>query len=173
MNYSGYYPCDNLNGEGYRVTLFVSGCGRKPKCQFCHNQKAWDFNYGDKYTEEFHEEILRDCSFDYIDGLSILGGEPMDNLSSGELLKLVRDFRELYPNKTIYCWTGYIYENLIKDDFKLEFIKELDYLIDGDFQIDKKDLNLGYAGSSNQRWIDVKRSLKESKVVLYKEKKGE
>ena len=111
---------------------------------------------------------MRDCSFDYIDGLSILGGEPMDNLSGGELLKLVRDFRKLYPNKTIYCWTGYTYEDLIKDEIKLEFIKELDYLIDGDFQIDKKDLNLGYAGSTNQRWIDIQKSLKENNIVLYK-----
>ena len=91
----------------------------------------------------------------------------MDNLQSGELLTLVKDFRKLYPNKTIYCWTGYLYENLIKDETRLQFIKELDYLIDGDFQIDKKDLSLGYAGSTNQRWINVKKSLNKGEVILY------
>lgn len=169
MNYGGLYPYDTQNGLGYRVTLFVSGCGKIPKCKGCHNKKAWDFNYGAKYTNDTYAEIMSAISKPYIRGLSLLGGEVMDNLSGGELLKLVRDINKLYPHKDIYCWTGYLFENLIKDETRLEFIRELDVMIDGEFIQEMRNLSIGYAGSTNQRRIDVKKSLLEGRTIIWEE----
>lgn len=165
MNYSGLYFYDTQNcQDGFSVTLFVSGCKRR-LCKHCHNKQAWDFNYGKEYTKETEEEILENMAYGHISAFSVLGGEPLDNLSSGELLNLISKIRELYPNKLIYCWTGYTYEEAIKDNKKKEFIEKLDYLIDGEYIHERKNLNLGYAGSDNQRKIDIKETIKNSRVI--------
>ena len=133
MNYAKLCLDDATNGIGYRTTLFVSGCGKQPKCKGCFNKDAWDFNFGFKYTEETKEKILNNLSKTYIRGFSLLGGEPTDNLYDGLLLDLVKSIKILYPNKTIYCWTGYTFEELIKDPIKLEFLQYVDMLRDGEF----------------------------------------
>ena len=167
MNYSQLIGCDVNNAIGFSVTLFVSGCGKNPKCKGCHNSIAWDFNYGEPYTQETEDKIIKALSNPHIGTLSILGGEPMDNLSGGELLKLVRRVRRELPDKKIFCWTGYLYENLIKDEQRLEFIKELDFLRDGEYIPELRNLNQRFQGSTNQRSIDVKQSLMKGEVIEY------
>lgn len=168
MHFSGIYANDTLNGIGFRVSLFVSGCGRAIKCKSCQNKKAWNFSYGEKYTQDTHNEIMEYLKPSYIKGISLLGGEVFDNLDGEELFDLVNDIKETYGDgKDIWCWTGYLYEDLIKQPRKREFISYLDILVDGDFQIDKKNLNNAWRGSENQRLINVQESLKQNKVVLY------
>lgn len=168
MNYAKLCLDDSANGIGYRTTLFVSGCGKQPKCKGCFNKDAWDFNFGFKYTEETKEKILNNLSKPYIRGFSLLGGEPTDNLYDGLLLDLVKSIKFLYPNKTIYCWTGYTFEELIKDPIKLEFLQYVDMLRDGEFIPELKNLDQYLQGSSNQRYVDVKASLEKGEYVEYK-----
>ena len=167
MNYSQLISCDTNNSIGFSVTLFVSGCGRSPKCKGCHNSIAWDFNYGELYTQYTEDKIIKALSNPHIGTLSILGGEPMDNLNSRELLKLVRRVRKELPDKKIFCWSGYIFEDLIKDKQRLEFIKELDFLRDGEYIPELRNLNQKFQGSTNQRSINIQESLKKGKVVLW------
>ena len=130
MNYSAIYYDDTVNGNGIRVSLFCSGCKRRC-CPKCHNKKAWDFNYGNKFTEIEEDSILDYLSKPYVTGISILGGEPMDNLDDGILINLVKNIKNKYPNKTIYVWSGYTYEELILDENGKEFLKYIDMLRDG------------------------------------------
>lgn len=168
MNYSGLYFYDTQNcQDGFSVTLFVSGCKRR-LCKHCHNKQAWDFNYGKKFTKEVEEEIFDNMSQPCISAFSILGGEPLDNLSGGELLNLVVKIKEKHPNKLIYCWTGYTYEEAIKDETKKAFIEKLDYLIDGEYIHERKNLNLGYAGSDNQRKINIKETIMKGEIVVWR-----
>lgn len=167
MNYCGLDLCDVLNGEGFRISLFSSGCNMKPKCKYCQNSKAWDFNYGQPFTEETKTVILNELSKSYISGISLLGGETTDNLEDGIIIDLCKTVKELYPQKTIWCWSGYLWEDLIKSGLHLNFFQYIDVLIDGRFEFEKKNLNRAWANSSNQRVINVQESLKQNKVVLY------
>lgn len=167
MNYSKICYNDTVNGNGFRTTLFVSGCSKSPKCKGCWNKDLWNFNYGNEFTEETEQDILDSLSKPYISGLSILGGEPTDNLKDGSLIRLVKKCKELYPDKTIYCWTGYTFEELIKDDIKLEFLQYVDMLRDGEYIEEQKDLTQYLQGSKNQRYVDIQKSLKEKKVIDY------
>lgn len=167
MNYADICNCDTLNGKGFRVTLFVSGCGKTPKCKGCHNSAAWDFNYGNKYTYDTEISILDKCSKPYISGLSLLGGEVFDNLNDSSLINLVKKFKTRYPYKDIWCWTGYTYEELIKKDKNLSFLNYIDILVDGEYIPELKDLSRPYGNSSNQRVIDVKKTLKNKKIIIY------
>lgn len=167
MNYSKICYDDTVNGNGFRTTLFVSGCSKSPKCKGCWNKDLWNFNYGNEFTEETEQDILDSLSKPYISGLSILGGEPTDNLKDGSLIRLVKKCKELYPDKTIYCWTGYTFEELIKDDIKLEFLQYVDMLRDGEYIEEQKDLTQYLQGSKNQRYVDIQKSLKEKKVIDY------
>lgn len=153
MNYCGLDTCDVLNGTGFRVSLFCSGCARTPKCKYCQNSKAWSFDYGYLFTEKTKETILDALSKTYISGLSLLGGEVTDNLSDGTIFDLLDSVKEKFPQKTIWAWTGYKIENLVSDDHK-KFLSYLDVLVDGEYNYEKKNLNRAWANSENQRiWI--------------------
>lgn len=154
MNYASIINNDVLNGDGFGVTLFVSGCGKNPKCKYCQNQDAWDFNYGKPYTQETEDYIIRLMSSEHINHLSILGGEPMDNLEDNTLIKLVNRCSDLFPNKKIWCWSGYTIEELINKSRNINvFLKSIDYLIDGEYDYTKKNLNNKWRNSENQRLI--------------------
>lgn len=171
MNYAEIKPCDVANGPGVRVSLFVSGCTHH--CKECFNPETWDFEYGKPFTQDTMEEILSDLKPDYIKGLTLLGGEPLEQVNQQGLLPLLRQCREKYPEKTIWCFTGYDYEKDIMGRMYREWpetkelLSYLDILVDGEFMIDKKDLGLVFKGSSNQRTIRVQESLQSGKVILW------
>ncbi len=169
MNYASIKKTDVANGPGVRVSLFVSGCTHH--CKGCFNSETWDFHYGEPYTEEVEKEILAALSPDFIQGLTILGGEPMEDANRPAVLGLLRKVRETYPRKNIWCYTGYDYEKDLqkwisegKQDVE-EILKRLDVLVDGEFVEEKKNLSLKFRGSENQRLIDVPATLAQGKVM--------
>ena len=169
MNYASIKKTDVANGPGVRVSLFVSGCTHH--CKGCFNSETWDFHYGEPYTEEVEKEILAALSPDFIQGLTILGGEPMEDANRPAVLGLLRKVRETYPKKDIWCYTGYDYEKDLqkwisegKQDVE-EILKRLDVLVDGEFVEEKKNLSLKFRGSENQRLIDVPATLAQGKVM--------
>ena len=174
MNYATIKYCDIANGEGVRTSLFVSGCRRH--CPNCFNAVAWDFGYGAPFTKEVRNEILESLAPGYINGLSLLGGEPFEPENQRELLPFVKNVKVLYPNKTIWCYTGYDFEKDVLDkmyyqwDFTHKFLSYLDVLVDGEFVEEKKVLDLRFRGSTNQRILDVPKSLAAKKAVLWDEK---
>lgn len=172
MNYADIKRIDVANGEGVRVSVFVSGCNHH--CKGCFNECAWDFNYGNKFTERQEEEVLKDLDHDYISGLTLLGGEPLEPANQEGLLPLVKKAKEKFPDKKIWCYTGFDFEKDVvgkmakQNETTKELLKYLDVVVDGKFEEDKKDLKLRFRGSSNQRILDVQESLKENKPVEYK-----
>ncbi len=169
MYYAAIKKTDVANGPGIRVSLFVSGCTHG--CKGCFNREAWDFRYGREYTRETTEEILEALAPDYIRGLSVLGGEPMDSQNRGTVLELLERVRACYPEKSIWCYTGYDYE---KDILRWEaeypetvprLLELIDVLVDGEFVEERKNLNLAFRGSENQRLIDVRRSRQTGRAV--------
>ncbi len=169
MNYAKIFECDTNNGEGFRVSLFVSGCNIH--CKKCHNKMAQDFNYGVKYTQDTENRIINLMSKKYIRGFSLLGGEPFDNLMDDWLIKLLKRIKKTFPKKTIYCWTGYNFEDLIKDNNSIKLLQYIDMLRDGEYIDDLKNLNRWLGGSENQRYIDVQKSLKEHQIITWKRAK--
>lgn len=170
MNYSEIKNCDIANGEGVRVSLFVSGC--RHHCKNCFNEVAWDFQAGNPYTDEVQEKILEMLKPDYISGLSILGGEPFEPENQPSLLGLTRAVRETYPKKNIWCYSGFTWEELTGKRTSrawtencLPLLFTLDVLVDGPFMEELKDLTLALRGSSNQRIIDVGKSFDSGQVV--------
>ena len=172
MNYADIKRVDVANGEGVRVSVFVSGCNHH--CKGCFNECAWDFNYGNKFTEKQEEEVLQDLDHDYISGLTLLGGEPLEPVNQEGLLPLVKKAKEKFPDKKIWCYTGFDFERDVvgkmakQNDTTKELLKYIDVIVDGKFEEEKKDLKLKFRGSSNQRILDVQESLKENKPVEYK-----
>lgn len=170
MNYATIKKFDIANGPGVRVSLFVSGC--RHRCKNCFNYEAWDFNYGKPFDEKVIDEIIDAAGKSYIEGLSLLGGEPMESENRGGLCELLKKFRKKFPEKTVWCYTGYVYDTELLSgkagdtESVLELLSYIDVLVDGRFEEEKKSLALLFRGSSNQRIIDVKKSLKENKVVL-------
>ncbi|MFI3249845.1 MAG: anaerobic ribonucleoside-triphosphate reductase activating protein [Eubacteriales bacterium] len=165
MNYSTIKWVDVANGEGMRMSLFVSGC--KHACPQCFNEEAWDFGYGSPYTNEIEEEILERLGHDYIRGLSLLGGEPLDPRNQSAILNLVERAKKRYPEKDIWCYTGYRFEELDSiGDLAMEILSYIDVLVDGKFVASLKNLSLAFRGSENQRIIDVAQSLEGGSVVL-------
>lgn len=167
MNYSGIKYGDMLNGHGVRVSLFVSGCSHK--CKGCFNRDTWDPKYGEEFTHKQENEI-----FEYfkkyhmlLSGLSLLGGDPTYHQNISTLVEFVKKFKKNFPEKDVWLWSGYTWEQIIKDKKKFELISLCDVLIDGRFNIDKKDLNLQWKGSSNQRVIDVKATILEKRIITY------
>jgi len=164
-------PFDIANGRGIGVSVFFSGC--EFHCHGCFNEVAWDFNYGVSFDREFYETKIKPYVNKHISHLSILGGEPMHPRNVLATLELVKWFKQDFPDKTIWLWSGYTFDELlsVKDNVILEINKEvlntIDILVDGRFVEEKKDLTLKWKGSSNQRVIDIKKTLKEEKVVLY------
>ena len=172
MNFASIKKCDVANGIGVRVSLFVSGCTHH--CKNCFNEEAWDFGYGKPFTKEDEKEVLKLLEPSYISGLSLLGGEPLEPCNQLGLITLLRNFKKQYPNKTLWCYSGYTFEYITNTMFKtLPYTKEIlsyvDVLVDGKYVDDLKDLKLRFRGSSNQRIIDVKKSLKENKIILWEE----
>lgn len=162
MNYSKIMKYDATNWNGINTTIFFSGC--RFKCKGCFNADIWDFNVGKEFTLEVMDKFISYAKSPRITGVCILGGEPFQQDLDMMLFFLKRLKEEV--NKPIHIWSGYTFEQLLKDDKKRILLDYVDTLVDGQFKIELKDLTLKYRGSSNQRVIDVKRSLKENQVVL-------
>lgn len=170
MHYATIKNCDIANGPGVRVSLFVSGCTHH--CKGCFNEVAWDFEYGEPFTRETVDSILEMLKPDYVRGLTILGGEPFEPQNQGAIVELLRAIKEKYPDKNIWAFSGYLFEKITSGtlgDWAItkEYLSYLDVLVDGPFVEEKKNLNLRFRGSENQRLIDVTASLRENKIVLW------
>lgn len=161
MNFSKINNLDVGNGPGCRVSVFVSGCDHH--CKNCFNPETWAFSYGEPFTDQVITQIINYAEPAYISGLSILGGEPLHPQNRESVLKLVSDFKKLFPYKTVWVWTGYLFEEV--HDVLAD--SEIDVVVDGKFVEELKDLRLKYKGSSNQRVIDVKASKENKGVILY------
>ncbi|MGN0621741.1 MAG: anaerobic ribonucleoside-triphosphate reductase activating protein [Porcipelethomonas sp.] len=170
MNYAAIKKTDIANGPGVRVSLFVSGCTHH--CKGCFNSETWDFNYGNAFDEKVCEEIINALSPVYIAGFSLLGGEPFEPENQKELATLLKKIKETFPSKSIWCYTGYIFENEIlgksraRCEYTDEMLKYIDILVDGRFVEEEKNLMLKFRGSENQRIIDVQASIKSGKTIL-------
>lgn len=172
MNYGEIKKNDISNGIGVRTSLFVSGC--RHHCKDCFNAQTWDFSFGNAFTEQTMIEILEACEPDWINGLSLLGGEPFEPENQRVLLPFLVMFKEKFPNKDIWCYSGFTFEEITgkvksraKTDVSAEMLSLIDVLVDGRFEESKKDISLKFRGSSNQRIIDVKKTLSEKRIVLY------
>jgi anaerobic ribonucleoside-triphosphate reductase activating protein len=171
MNYGAIKKHDVANGLGVRVSLFVSGCTHH--CPECFNEEAWDFSYGQPFTKAVEEEIISALKPEYIRGFSLLGGEPFEPANQEVLVGLLRNIKEKYPEKTIWCYSGYLFDTemltgkLGNPKITREMLSYIDILVDGEFHIAEKNLNLRFRGSSNQRIINVPESLKTDKIVLW------
>ena len=168
MNYADIRPIDVANGPGIRVSLFVSGCTHA--CPGCFNPEAWDFGYGQPFTWDEEDAILTHLARPYVKGLSLLGGEPFHPSNQAAVLALVKRVREAYPGKDIWCYTGYLYEDLLSGkvgEHSRELLEQLDVLVDGPFVLEQKELSLRFRGSANQRLIDVPASREAGTVVWW------
>ena len=169
MNYATIKECDVANGPGVRVSLFVTGCNHH--CKGCFNEIAWDFNYGKEFNDETINKILKDLDKEYIEGLSLLGGEPLEYVNQKGLVKLVKRVKEKFPSKTIWCYTGFDFErDVMGKMYKTwnetrELIDNIDVIVDGKFEIEKKNPSLRFRGSENQRLIDVKKSMASGQII--------
>ena len=174
MNYGEIKNFDIANGEGVRVSLFVSGCTHH--CKNCFNPETWNFDYGQPFTEETEELILKELAPDYINGLSLLGGEPFEPSNQRALVPFLHRFREACPDKTVWCFTGFTLDNELwregshpRCEVTDEMLSLIDVLVDGRYVKALKDISLRFRGSSNQRLIDMKKTLREGKIVLWDE----
>lgn len=173
MKYETIKTVDIANGTGVRVSLFVSGCTHR--CPECFNEIAWDFNYGQEFNQETIDLILKALEPSHIAGLTLLGGEPMELVNQEGLLPLLQQVRKMYPDKDIWCYTGYLYEDLlpggkVHGPYSDEILSYLDILVDGPFILAQKNIRLKFRGSENQRIIDVKRTNQSRQIVLWDEK---
>ncbi len=175
MNYATIKWCDIANGEGVRVSLFVSGCTHR--CKNCFNQIAWDFAYGEPFDEQVQAKIIEELGSDYIAGLSILGGEPFEPQNQEGLYPFVKAVKEKYPQKPIWCYTGFVLDEkagLLREKEKNTpytkgLLSMIDILVDGAYVEELKDIRLKFRGSSNQRVINLPKTLRQREVVLYLE----
>ena len=170
MFYGNIKYCDIADGIGVRVSLYVSGC--RNHCPDCFNEMTWDFKYGKEYTKDTEEQIIEFLKPDYIDGFSLLGGEPFEEENQRELVHLLRRIKKEYPKKNIWCYTGYILEKDLLEGKKHtevtdEMLSYIDVLVDGPFLKEKRNLMLKFRGSENQRVLDLPKTLKEKRPVLY------
>ena len=174
MNYATIKNCDIANGPGVRVSLFVSGCTHR--CKGCFNEVAWDFDYGEPFTEAVMDSILEMLRPDYIRGLTLLGGEPFEPQNQGAVVELLRKIKRELPDKSIWAFSGYLFDRDILSG-RLgdcsEYLSYLDVLVDGPFVEAKKNLSLRFRGSENQRLIDVPASLAAGEVILWQDWQGE
>ena len=174
MNYATIKNCDIANGPGVRVSLFVSGCTHR--CPGCFNEVAWDFSYGQPFTEETEDYILNLLRPDYVQGLTLLGGEPFEPKNQGSVVQLLRRVKRELPQKSIWAFSGYLFDRDIcsgRLGDTEEYLSYLDVLVDGPFIQEKKNLSLRFRGSENQRLIDVKQSLATGEIVLWQDWQGE
>ena len=162
MNFAQIRKYDVANGPGIRTTIFVTGCTHK--CPNCFNEEYQDFNFGNPWTHKETDEVIEDLKLDEVKGLTVLGGEPFQN--EVDLLQVLRDIKK-EVQKEIWIFSGYTYEEILKDKDKKKLLEECHVLVDGRFVEALKDLSLRFRGSSNQRIIDVKKSLEANEVVLF------
>lgn len=162
MNFAQIRKYDVANGPGIRTTIFVTGCTHK--CPNCFNEEYQDFNFGNPWTRKETDEVIEDLKLDEVKGLTVLGGEPFQN--EVDLLQVIRDIKK-EVQKEIWIFSGYTYEEILKDQDKKKLLEECDVLVDGKFVEALKDLSLRFRGSSNQRIIDIKKSLEANEVVLF------
>lgn len=173
MYYGAIKNCDIANGLGVRVSLFVSGC--RNRCPGCFQPETWAFDYGQPFSKETEDHILELLRPDYINGLTLLGGDPFEPESQRVLLPFLRRVKEACPDKDIWAYTGYTWEQLISGTHRVslpetkELLSQIDTLVDGPFILAQKNIRLRFRGSENQRIIDVKRSLGAGQVVLWEE----
>ncbi len=176
MNYATIKNCDIANGPGVRVSLFVSGC--RHHCKGCFNEVAWDFHYGEPFTQETIDSILKMLEPAHIKGITLLGGEPFEPENQPALLDLLRQVRAKFPKKSVWCFSGYLFDRDILPGklgdpaITREMLGLIDVLVDGPFIMEKKDLTLRFRGSSNQRLIDVPASLQAGQIVLWGDWQG-
>ena len=176
MNYAAIKNCDIANGPGVRVSLFVSGCTHH--CKGCFNEVAWDFNYGQVFTQDTVQAILQMLSPDYVKGITLLGGEPFEPENQPAILDLLRQIKIKLPNKSVWAFSGYLFDKDILSgklgpwENTKEILNYIDVLVDGPFVEAKKDLSLRFRGSSNQRIIDVPASLFKGEIVLWEDWQG-
>lgn len=177
MNYAEIKDCDIANGPGVRISLFVSGCTHH--CPGCFNEVAWDFGYGEPFTQETIDKLLNMLSPAYIRGLTLLGGEPFEPQNQGPILELLRQVKAKYPEKSIWAFSGYLFDRDILSgrlgpwEVTREYLSYLDVLVDGPFVEAKKNLSLRFRGSENQRLIDVPASLAAGEIVLWQDWQGD
>lgn len=170
MNYGAIKKCDIANGVGVRTVLFVSGCTHH--CKGCFQPETWNFDYGERYTKQTEDEIIESLRPDYVDGITLLGGEPFEPENQRELVKLLRRIKKELPQKTVWSFSGYTYEELTGDSRAVcevtnEMLSMLDVLVDGEFVEAKRNISLRFRGSENQRLIDMNQTRKEGKIVLW------
>ena len=176
MHYANIKTCDIANGPGVRTSLFVSGCTHR--CPGCFNEIAWDFTYGDLFTPETEKFIMDSVAPAYVKGITLLGGEPMEPENQHGLLLFLRTFRSLCPGKSVWCYSGYTWEQLTgakpgrcRCEVTDDMLALVDVLVDGPFIQAEHDITLRFRGSRNQRIIDVKKSMEKGEVVLWQDEK--
>ena len=173
LNYGRIINNDIANGAGVRVSLFVSGC--RNHCSNCFNPDTWDFGYGTPFTEETEGELIKMLALPQSSGLSLLGGEPLEPENQRALLPFLRRLKAILPQKTIWCWTGFTYEELMDTTKRCrcevtdELLALLEVLVDGRYTEELKDLRIRFRGSSNQRIIDIQKTLRNGAIVLFEE----
>ncbi len=173
MYYGAIKKNDIANGEGIRTTLFVSGC--RNRCKNCFNPETWSFTYGEEFTREIAEEIFKSVDYPFINGITVLGGEPMEPENQRELLPFLREFKEKFPKKTVWLYTGNLYEELTSGvgnspkciEVTAELLSLVDILVDGRFEEEKKSLGIIFRGSTNQRIIDMKKTAESGEIVIW------
>ncbi len=172
MNYAEIKYFDIANGPGVRVSLFVSGCTHR--CKNCFNKVAWDFKYGNQFTDEIKNKIFDECKSDYIKGISLLGGEPFEPENQPDLLGFLKEFKVKFPEKDVWCFSGYTYEQLTgKDEARCytpntkDMLSYIDVLVDGKFVQELYSIRLQFRGSSNQRLIDLNRTRDTGEITLW------
>lgn len=172
MRYADYYDCDICNGNAVGMSLFVQGCPLH--CDGCFNPETWSFDGGKEWTPEVEEKFIEEVGREYIKRVSFLGGSPLCDENVCTVMRIIQKIRDRYPHKEIWVYTGYAWESLVApvilDDVnsaRIHVLMDSDVLIDGNFDINKRDLSLAFRGSSNQRIINVQESLKQNKVVIW------
>lgn len=167
MNYSALRKADIANGIGFRCTLWCCGCRRK--CPGCFNPEAQDPNFGEPFTDEVKERIFKELSEPTCDGLSLMGGEPLSICSDNrkQTIQLCKEVKERFPNKSVWMWTGYLFEEIASDPSMKEILNYVDIIVDGEFRIEERDLSCAFKGSRNQRIIDVKKTMERKSIVEY------
>ena len=176
MNYEKIDKCSSSNGIGFRTVLWVNGCA--VKCFNCQNPQTWDFESGIPFTDETMHELLDDLSLPYISGLTLSGGHPLEPQNLDTVYKIVKTVKEKLPNKSIWLYTGYTWEEILEKDKSyedlevngispLDVVKHCDVLVDGKYEDDKRDITLAWRGSSNQRVINIQETLKQNKIILW------
>lgn len=164
MNFAKIETCSIANGTGFRVVLWCSGCSHH--CKGCHNQETWDKDFGRPFTEKEKEILYELLSKPYIQGITFSGGDPLFSANLDDVFALLQDLRKDFPDKDIWMYTGYTYEELQRDVDRKKFLPLIDVLIDGKFILAQRNITIAFRGSTNQRIIDVPASLKENKIIL-------